>query len=119
MAEHISESRGKAKADCVEDTTGEENDAAGGNCGDGFVSYFGAGEPYHRAARSSGWRLRASRSRFDVRRRKGKDSGPQWRKDRRRANEIQSHPAAGVAGGDGSFAGHASGFGKCRTDVFR
>src|SRR5713101_9758661 len=113
MAEHISESRGKAKADCVEDTTGEENDAAGGDRGDGFVSYFGAGEPYHRAARSSGWRLCASRSRFDVR----KDSDSEWRKDRRSAHEIQSHPAAGLAGGDRSVAGHASGFGKCCSKV--
>ncbi len=115
MAQHISESRGKTKADCFKNSAGEENDTAGGNCGDGFVSYFGAGEPYHRAARSSGWRLCASRSRFDVR----KDSDSEWRKDRRSAHEIQSHPAAGLAGGDRSVAGHASGFGKCRTDVFR
>src|SRR6266851_5613605 len=114
MAERISESRRKTKADCGEDSAGEENDEAGGNCGHGFVSYFGTGESYHRAACFCRWRLRASRPRFDVR----KDSDSEWRKDRRRAHEIESHPAAGLAGGDGSIAGHASHFGKDYADSF-
>src|SRR5260370_26561501 len=115
MAGGISDAKGKAKADCVEDPTGEENGAAGGDRGDGFVSYFGAGEPYHRAARSSGWRLCASRSRFDVR----KDSDSEWRKDRRSAHEIQSHPAAGGAGRDRSRACPPRGLRKSRPQISR